>query len=258
MRVERRDTIIESVTQWTGEEGDNRSDIQSPFSGNWDSIKQWTGEEGDSRSVIQPPGSDAWVSVKEKHRIPLSGIALATSLAITSIALPSTTDRFSSIFQCEEDCASSSTEDDINEQLKFKLQRELETILRNAKSEVIESTHESNFARDLHALLLKYGRPAVEVLGDFIYDPNIDVEIASEALLVVGRSKDTRSEVSRFRLLIQALDNPSPIIRDGAAVALAELDEPGAIPYLRNAVQREEYASLKKDYLQIIEELEAA
>jgi hypothetical protein len=231
-------------------------------------ITQWTCASTDGASGTLFASTAKSTSLEKQQRIPLGGIALAASLVVTSIALPNSTDRFDQTatsdetsvpnFRCEENCTSLPLDDAVNARTKFMLAQELDALFRNAKSEIFESARESNFAHQLHELLLQYGRPVIAVLSESSFDSRVDAETMSETLRVIGRAHDVGNLVSRFRLLIQGLNSPSPIIRDSAALALSDLGEPGAIPYLKEAAEREEYVSLHKDYLQIAEDLEEA
>ncbi|GAB4506940.1 MAG: hypothetical protein Tsb0026_00140 [Sulfuricaulis sp.] len=241
-----REAVVETSTLWTREKGGSDPNITSSVA----------------------PTSTKPESKKDLQRTPFGDIALAASIAFTAFVLPNATDRSSlSVrnyfkpshnFRCERNCTSSSFDDEISKQTLHSLERELETLFNNAKNEIIEGNHESNFANELHSLLVQFGTPILTLLGDLVSNPSIDVEAASQALRVIGRTQDELTVVPRFRLLIKALNSPSPIIRDSTALALFDLNEPGAIPYLQEAAAREEYVSLRNDYLQIAEELEAA
>jgi hypothetical protein len=95
-------------------------------------------------------------------------------------------------------------------------------------------------------------------LSHLILAKDIDEEVASEALRWLGRMEDTKSYSKRLWLLERGLASPSPIIRDGAALGLASLDDRHAIPYLRLAVEREELDELRFNLGQVLDQLEDA
>jgi hypothetical protein len=62
--------------------------------------------------------------------------------------------------------------------------------------------------------------------------------------------------IERLKLLEHALFNETIHIRDGALLALSSLDDPGAIPYIQRAIQREEVKPLRQDMEQVLKSLE--
>ena len=126
-----------------------------------------------------------------------------------------------------------------------------------AKEVAFEDGMETQFSKELIRLVKRHGKSAMEVITTLIVNENVDAEAASEALRWLGRMDHPPSYCDRRWLLEQSLFSLSALIRDGAALGLASLDDPHAIPYLQQAIEQEKYASLCEDLGQVLEQLES-
>ncbi|MCG3117207.1 MAG: HEAT repeat domain-containing protein [Candidatus Manganitrophus sp. SA1] len=125
-----------------------------------------------------------------------------------------------------------------------------------AKEETFESGVESNFSRELLSLIREYGNIAIEVLANLIGTNRIDEEVASEVLLSLGQSHHSATYSFRLWLLEKSLTLPSLMIRDGAVLGLAYMDDPHSIPYLKTAIEREECEEVRKVMKKVLIQLE--
>jgi HEAT repeat protein len=57
-------------------------------------------------------------------------------------------------------------------------------------------------------------------------------------------------------LLESSIFRSSARVRDGAALGLAFLDDPHAIPYLKRAIENEKYSELREDMQMVLAQLE--
>lgn len=136
------------------------------------------------------------------------------------------------------------------------IDREIETLFEAAKEQYFEDGIESEFSRQLVHLVKKYGNDAVEGIGDLIINERVNPEIASEALRWLGHMDDPVAYHHRLHLLERSLYGSAAWVRDGAALGLAFLDDPHAIPYLKQAISRERCTELRKDMEQVLIQLE--
>lgn len=129
------------------------------------------------------------------------------------------------------------------------------SLFAQADEEQFEDGMESDFSRGLVALLWRHGDEAAEAIGHLITRERVNPEIAAEALRWLGRLEQAQTYRYRRWILEQALNCSAAIIRDGAILGLASMDDIHAKPYLERAVAKEECPELRDDMLQAIEEL---
>ncbi len=134
--------------------------------------------------------------------------------------------------------------------------REILTISAAAREQTFEDGMESDFSTDLTSILALYGNAAVMALSDLILNEKIDAEVASEALRWLGQMDDRQTHDERLRVVEQSLGCSSARVRDGASLALSFLDDPHAVPYLQEAIDREANPELREDMIQVLEQLE--
>lgn len=97
---------------------------------------------------------------------------------------------------------------------------------------------------------------ATHLLAAIIHSKQVPPDALSHALRWIGRMKDDKTFHERLWLLRNCLKSSSPIIRDGAALGLAALGSPQAIPSLRQAIKNEKLPSLRLDLVQVLNRLE--
>src|SRR6266700_1428079 len=102
-----------------------------------------------------------------------------------------------------------------------------------AKGEHFEDGMNSEFSIQLIRCIKQYGDYAVNELAHLILHELIDDEVASEALRQLGHVEHPASHRARLWLLEKSLLTcSSAMVRDGALLGIALLDDPQAIPYL--------------------------
>ncbi len=143
---------------------------------------------------------------------------------------------------------------------KEKKEEEIESkvfaLFEAADAEVFEDGIENRFSQDLISLITSLGNAAVKSVADIIISGHANPEVASEALRWIGRLDNPQSSSNRLWLLESCLNCDSAKTRDGAILGLASMDDPKAIPYIKNAMERETLSELKKDMQQVIDQLE--
>jgi hypothetical protein len=186
--------------------------------------------ESDPEIINSLPAEDVNAELREMGIDPLPGFNLAELAATCTV---------------REAQSPSDIEDKIRE------------LLKAAKEEIFEDGMESNFTRGLSTLVEQYGADAITTLIRLIEIENRNVEITAETLRWAGRLDHPLSYEARLSLLERSLENDSARVRDAASVALATLDDEHALPALRAAIVREQYAELREDMQQILSQLEA-
>jgi len=132
----------------------------------------------------------------------------------------------------------------------------IKALFETAKEQVFEDGMESKFSEELVSLVKKYGDAAMEILAYSIVYERVNADVASEALRWIGRMAPRYSYRYRLWLLERSLHCASALIRDGAILGLASLDDPHALPYIEQAIQRESCEELRKDMEQVLAQLE--
>ena len=131
----------------------------------------------------------------------------------------------------------------------------MERAFRDGSQEVFEYGMESVFSRTLDALIRRHSNDAVAELGRILVQEQADLEVKEEALLRLGSIEHNPTHQSRLWLLTKHLQSDLVSVRDAAALGIAAMDDPSAIPYLRYAVQVEKSDRLRRDLQLVLDQL---
>ena len=123
----------------------------------------------------------------------------------------------------------------------------IKTLFSVASDETFEEGMDSHFSKSLTSIIEQYGDTAVAVSSDISVRPETNSEVAYEAMRLFGRIDHLSTHKKRMGALIRGLQHPLPRVRDGAALGLASMDDPQAIPALREAIQQEPCEELRED-----------
>ncbi|HEY9669794.1 MAG TPA: HEAT repeat domain-containing protein [Coleofasciculaceae cyanobacterium] len=137
------------------------------------------------------------------------------------------------------------------------LYSKIEAIFWAAKGEFFEDGMESELSRQLNSVVKEYSNEAIEAITCLIVYEKVNPEVAGEALRWLGRIEHPETYEYRRWLLERSLTLNSTRVRDGAILGLASMDDKHAIPYLKQAIEREQCAELKVDMEQVLEQLES-
>jgi len=140
---------------------------------------------------------------------------------------------------------------------KAEIRKRIEALFGAAKEEFFEDGMESEFSRGLVSLVRQYSNRAIDVLVHLLGSDQVNAEVASEALRWLGRMDHPPSYYSRLWLLERSLRCSSARVRDGAALGLSFLDDPDAITYLKQTIEREPVEELRRDMEQVLAQLES-
>lgn len=135
----------------------------------------------------------------------------------------------------------------VDEALQTNITEKVKNIFMTIAEEPLENEIEDEFAKSLSELIGKYEGNAVNEIQHFILKEEITPELAEATLRILGDLEHTLTHNYRRWLLEKALiEGSSPIVRDGANVGLAYMDDPHAIPFFKNAIQKERNFLLRK------------
>ncbi|MDA2926835.1 HEAT repeat domain-containing protein [Acidobacteria bacterium AH-259-G07] len=124
-----------------------------------------------------------------------------------------------------------------------------------AEEEIFEDGLANSFSRSLVDFINRNGSTVLDLTTNLVLNERVNPEVASEALRWLGRMDDPWTYFERRWLLERSLFTPSPKTRDGAALGLASLDDPHSIPYIEQAIEREEIDELRADLKQVLDQL---
>ncbi|MEK7400298.1 MAG: HEAT repeat domain-containing protein, partial [Candidatus Poribacteria bacterium] len=124
------------------------------------------------------------------------------------------------------------------------------------REEIFEDGMESDFSKELFYAIQKYGDPVIEILAELMDYEGVNIEIASEAMRWLGHIDHPPTYNKRLWLLERSLQHDSARVRDGALLGLSSLDDPDAIPYLKEAIETEKCKELREDMERTLLELE--
>lgn len=107
----------------------------------------------------------------------------------------------------------------------------------------------------VRSFLAKTSVAGVQVLTSRLLSRWMNDEVAADVVRMLGRAKHPVSLDDRRHLAERLLYSDSPLARDSAAVALADLEDPRGIEALEDAIAREQIPSLKADMRLALEDL---
>lgn len=122
-----------------------------------------------------------------------------------------------------------------------------------ANGGLFEDEQIRSFSQGLSSLLNKFGDATITELAPFIIGEKASAESAAETLKCLSRYESRVAYNYRIWIMERALQSPSSWIRDAAGLALESMDDPTAIPYLKEAISKESNAGLCQ-YLQMVVE----
>lgn len=123
----------------------------------------------------------------------------------------------------------------------------LREIFRDGANETFFDGIDNAFQDRVRMAIEIWGDIAVRALQRIIRPGSGHLEVAEEALRVLGNMQDTRTHHSRLAVLIGELGSAHPRIRDAASVGLVSLGDPVAVESLSAAVSREESTQLRRN-----------
>ena len=128
-------------------------------------------------------------------------------------------------------------------------------ILADAAHEHFEVGMNSRFADGLQRLSLIAMRALLEQLHSQYSSRSISPEVLSEILWWASRQSTDNERPAIIQMMVRGLSHESPLVRDTAALTLANFDEAAAREHLPRAIEREPMPPLKDDMLNLLRSL---
>lgn len=136
------------------------------------------------------------------------------------------------------------------------LEQRITSLFMMSGEEEFESGMISDFSRDLCSIIDNHGKAATEIISYMFLYKEVNSEVLCEALRWLGRIDQVDSHSYRLWLLEKCLESSSRMIRDGALLGIAAIDDPWAIPAVRKALEKETCRELCDDMKAVLEQLE--
>jgi hypothetical protein len=116
---------------------------------------------------------------------------------------------------------------------------------------------DSNFSVGLRVLFREHPTDFARVLEQRLKLRDISPRVLVELAYTLGQIRDNATTEWRLATLVDFMNSPAPSVKDAGAVGLAYLDDKRAVPYLREAIEREPTASFREDLRAVMEQLTA-
>ena len=131
----------------------------------------------------------------------------------------------------------------------------LDNIIANAQNEVFYDGMDSVFSIRLHELVKEHGKIVIEDLHKRFIEGRLTGSVACESMIQCGHVEDKELEQEILHFAHHALQHKELAIRDGAMLAIASIDNPVMITHIREAVANETNEEVKKDLIQVLNQL---
>lgn len=132
------------------------------------------------------------------------------------------------------------------------LPEKVENLFSLGRNEIFEDGTESYFSRELIAVVRRHGEIAILEIARLITSEKADACVAAEALKWLGRTQHSETHLFRRWLLVSALTSSSAMVREGAVLGLAFMNDPTTISPLQQALDRERIPELRDDISHVL------
>ena len=134
--------------------------------------------------------------------------------------------------------------------------RVIENLFSVGRNEIFEDGTESYFSKELVSLVRRHGELTILEIARIITTENADGAVAAEALKWIGRIDHAGTHSFRRWLLLRGLNSSNPLVREGAGLGLSFMNDPAAMPLLKQAIEREQIVELRDDLNQVLQQLQ--
>lgn len=141
-------------------------------------------------------------------------------------------------------------------QLENRLVRGFSLFVHEAQNEIFADGMDSKLAGHIQDSIMKHSATAVAAWDRTLRKTNNAFETGEEILRQLGMLRHSPSHGPRLRVLTDCLNSPDPRIRDAAGIGLSFLDDPAALPKLKDACSREQELWVRQNLELVVEQLE--
>lgn len=133
---------------------------------------------------------------------------------------------------------------------------ELRKLFTGARFERFEDGVESYFSRELLRVIHSDPVIALNALHEMLRTYNAPVSAVGEALRWIADFSNAATLSQRWSILEAMLSHQSPVVRDGAIVGFATMDDPRSAGTLREALKTEPLRELRELIAQVLTRIE--
>lgn len=152
---------------------------------------------------------------------------------------------------------SSGAQSTLDAVVPFDMEDQLVRILARSQDEQFEAGVESRLARDLQRVFASRPLAVLQALRKRLGESAEEPEILAETLQWASRIDGSLAREAVIDLLLTGLHHGHPLVRDSAALALADFDEEVALKQIRRAMERESVPEMREDLESLMRSLEA-
>ncbi|MFW6158028.1 MAG: hypothetical protein ACOC8E_01565 [Planctomycetota bacterium] len=128
-------------------------------------------------------------------------------------------------------------------------------ICSQGASETFRDGMESVFSQKLTWFINRFAAHAVDALEHLFVHERVNDQVISEGLRWIGLIEDILTRNERRNLLERCLHCKSALVRDGAGLGLAFIDDPRSLSAIDEAVKRENIGSIREGLVQVRDQL---
>lgn len=128
---------------------------------------------------------------------------------------------------------------EINEEVDGMLRNSITRAFDAANNETFYDGFDSYFSETISRFILAFGVQAIVIIEEILESNPSASETVEETLRQLGKIVDPHTHAARLALLLRAIGDRNPRIRDAASIGIASLDDPVAIPFLHHAIKTE-------------------
>lgn len=139
----------------------------------------------------------------------------------------------------------------------FDMEDRLMRILAGSQDEPFEAGVESRLARDLQRVFASRPLAVLQSLRKRLGESAEEPEILAETLQWASRIEGSLAREAVIDLLLAGLHSEHPLVRDSAALALADFDEKVAVEQIQRAIERESVPEMREDLESLVHSLES-
>jgi len=131
----------------------------------------------------------------------------------------------------------------------------LKQLFERAMGEYFEDGVESNFTLQMRRFVSRAGQDAATVILRLLSSDMKAPNVWGEAMRWIGRAEGEMPKSDRVAILEKGLSSSNHLVRDGAILGFASMDDPNTIPILEGALSTEVFPGLRRDISTVIAEL---
>ena len=123
---------------------------------------------------------------------------------------------------------------------------------RRAANQVFEPGIESELSKDISRAFASNGLGTLAAVRELLQSREVSEEVIAETLVALGRIESRAAHNARIALFMSCLREGSYLVRDGALLGLAFMNDPKIVPEIAELAKKESDPVFKSDLDQLI------